>query len=322
MKKYRFLLIIAIAMFIMLPFKVSAMEIYIKKLTGGNITLEVESSDTIESVKEKIYQVDNTYPPENLKLRYGDVELENGRTLADYSVIRESTIWLYYTLKPTNVKFNLENLNVTTDNVTTDGNLGNNNFIVIGTKDFTAKLVALDEYKLPNSISVKINDNIVDTEKYSYNFETGEIFINNDLIDGDIEIDASAVKIEYKVIFDANGGTFKNDVKTINIEDIINFNYETFEKPTRDGYKFTGFYTNDGKSYYDVMNSETGIEEDTTFYAKWQEVSSGGGQSGIPEEENPKTFDDIGSSIIMGTISLIGLVGATIFLKKKNKLKI
>ena len=322
MKKYRFLFVIAFAMFIMLPFKVSAMEIYVKKLTGENITLEVESSDTIESVKEKIYQVDNTYPPENLKLSYGGVVLENGRTLADYSVIRESTILLYYNLKLTNVKYNLENLNVTTDNVTTDGNLGNNNFIVIGTKNFTAKLIALDGYKLPNSISVKINDNLIDVEKYTYNFETGEIFINKDLIDGDIEIDASAIKIEYKVIFDANGGTFKNDVKTINIEDIINFDYETFEKPTRENYMFVGFYTEDNKSFADVMNSEAGIERDTTFYAKWQEISAGGGQPGIPEEENPKTFDDIGSSIIMGTISLIGLVGATIFFKKKNKLKI
>ena len=134
------------------------------------------------------------------------------------------------------------------------------------------------------------------------------------------------VKIEkleetYKVVFDANGGTFKNNVTTIEILDIINFDYDSFEKPTRSSYKFIGFYTADNKSFDDVMNSEAGIEEDITFYAKWQESSAGGGQPGISEEENPKTFDEIGNSIFMGTISLIGLVGATIYLKKRNKVR-
>lgn len=159
------------------------------------------------------------------------------------------------------------------------------------------------------NIILNVKNNIIDVEKYTYNFETGGIFISKDLIDVDIEIDASAVKV-YKVVFDSNGGIFKNDVKNINIEDIINFDYETFEKPTRDGYKFIGFYTNDSKSYLDVMNSEEGITEDITFYATWKLV-----------EENPKTFDDIGRSIIMGTLSLIGLVCATIYFRKRNKVR-
>ena len=41
-----------------------------------------------------------------------------------------------------------------------------------------------------------------------------------------------------------------------------------------------------------------------------------------PEEENPKTFDSITNSILMGTISLIGLVGATIYLKRSNKVRV
>lgn len=39
------------------------------------------------------------------------------------------------------------------------------------------------------------------------------------------------------------------------------------------------------------------------------------------EEENPKTFDSIGNSILMGTISLIGLIGAIIYLKKRSNIK-
>ena len=36
-------------------------------------------------------------------------------------------------------------------------------------------------------------------------------------------------------------------------------------------------------------------------------------------EENPKTFDGIESSIIIGTISLIGVIGTTLYFKKRNK---
>lgn len=141
---------------------------------------------------------------------------------------------------------------------------------------------------------------------------------NNDIPDR-IELIVSTKQV-VKIIFDANGGVFKNNITTIDIEDIINFDYDAFEKPTRKGYKFIGFYTKDGsKSYLDVNNSEAGFEEDTTFYAKWEETSTG--TTTNPDVENPKTFDSIGSSIFMGTISLIGLVGATIYLKKRNKVR-
>ena len=53
MKKILFLSLILVSMFIYVP-TIDAMQIYIKTLTGTNITLEVESSDTIETVKSKI----------------------------------------------------------------------------------------------------------------------------------------------------------------------------------------------------------------------------------------------------------------------------
>ena len=114
-----------------------------------------------------------------------------------------------------------------------------------------------------------------------------------------------------KVTLDANGGKFTSGNKYI-IDDIINFDYTNFNKPTRDDYKFIGFFTDKtgGKSIGEIMNSEAGIESDMIFYARWEKV-----------EENPKTFDGIRTSIIMGTMSLIGLISVIIYLKKKNKVR-
>ena len=69
------------------------MVIFVKKLTQQTIALEVDRSDTIYSVKMRIYQVDDTRPIQQ-RLLFAGNELEDGRTLADYNIQKKSTLHL------------------------------------------------------------------------------------------------------------------------------------------------------------------------------------------------------------------------------------
>ncbi len=236
----RRILLIAAAMILVMavPVNVSAMQIFVKTHTEKHITIEVEPTDRIEDVKAKIQNKEGI-PSERQNLIFAGKILEDGNTLQDYSIQKDSTLHIQIKNDPPAVAA---------------GQKGNSHCIT-GLSQYV-------EYssEKENDIWIKCDQEIMNVDVGTYYFRYSAVSVNGD------EIPASDI-VQITV-----SHTFENGACTIcrALQESMGDNENDSDQGTDEG---SQIITNETQANND-RSPETGDDSDIALYVAILVVSA------------------------------------------------
>jgi len=305
--------------------------------TEANIDDYVKETVIIDNVSEFDKKANMSMSLEEII----DVSNESNAKIDVLTLNNEVYIYTYYEedgLQVTNL-YSADGTKIETDFAIGEFRVIGNYLVGAGFKDMNSNSGSLIYYNYNFENIYEVNNIDFDTVEelvYFTNYENSTIILLEKEIENENYSDwvySYIVINEYELlqgeeqkyandnlIFKTNGDfSLFNNVEINGIE-LETSNYVVEKGSTIVTLKNDYLKTLSNGTYNLKINYTDGGYVETTFKVeKTGETQSGNGSSQL--EENPKTFDDIGSSIFMGTISLIALIGATIYLRSKNKVR-